>query len=238
MDKQKAELSPAKPTEYCPQHGYPLPCAKCGTLNIAGSADVTLFAADKDGKLCDVLANKTTAKIDEGLREKIAKIIAEGWGFKESTTLAQIRVIDMEVADWFYKCADEILALIPAHNKDKGVKGWQETVMGVEQLGEVKYLDASCEPDTKELSPYHRRVLEDKAIAKRQAELSYKAGYEAGKQMCPEPDAVYHLGLKDGMRKVVEFLKEHGSCPECGIGVTTAEWQQFLKDNNLERGKE
>jgi hypothetical protein len=90
-------------------------------------------------------------------------------------------------------------------------KTWEETVMGRAEIDEVKYLDVTSEPDTKELSPNNRRLFEDGAIAKRQAEITWHARDDEVKQ------------LKDQIAKLESRLVESVSHNEAREALSEGE---------------
>lgn len=72
--------------------------------------------------------------------------------------------------------------------------------------------------------------------AKKQAKISYKAGYEAGsKQRRLEENPL----VQQGMRKVVEWIEKNKGyyAGDDTFTMLEFEWQQFLKDSNLEAHK-
>ena len=81
-------------------------------------------------------------------------------------------------------------------------KTWQETVMSKDSIEEVKYLEIRDNPEYHDLRLLEKKDVEDRAIAHRQAQLSFS------------------VGKQEGIREVVEWL-EHSfvSNFESGEGI-------------------
>jgi len=84
-------------------------------------------------------------------------------------------------------------------------------------------------------------------IKRAQAEISFNAGREAGYQqglnMKPNPDGVYDNGKRDGMQKVVDWIREnHEDISFWSMSlkrwtIVPDEWQAFLKEHGLDKAR-
>ena len=86
---------------------------------------------------------------------------------------------------------------------------WQQTVMSPEQLEAIIQERFPIFELNEEDEEERKATIE--AIAKAQAEISYKAGY---KKASDESNAISHLdcyedGKKAGMKKVVEWMEKY-----------------------------
>ncbi len=87
----------------------------------------------------------------------------------------------------------------------------KDTVMTKDQMEEVKYLEIRDNPEYHDLRLLEKRDVEDKVIATKQAEISFKAGQEAGR------------------KEVVEWIESHGG----SLDGYRSEWQAKLKEWGL-----
>jgi len=80
----------------------------------------------------------------------------------------------------------------------------------------------------------------DRAIAKAQAEISFKAGYEAKESEFEVArialSEVYGNGHKAGIREVVEWIEKNILMNFGIVSVRTDEWQAKLKEWGIKEG--
>lgn len=104
------------------------------------------------------------------------------------------------------------------------------TIMTKDQIEEVKYLEIKDNPEYRGFLSSERREVEDKAIARRQAEISFKAGikevvewlksYKRDEISCDTwliPNDAWQFKLKEwGITMTTELDDIIHSCLKCG----------------------
>ncbi len=115
----------------------------------------------------------------------------------------------------------------------------KDTIMTDIELEKV--LENSIVPQVMTGFGHPKRHSPRKLIAEAQAEISFKAGLEEGRKVCPTIEVqgtIYRCGKQSGIKEVVNWIKLHwiskSSHGEGTYEFLISEWQSKLKSWGIE----
>ena len=106
----------------------------------------------------------------------------------------------------------------------------EDTVLNKDRIEEIKYLEIRDNPEYHDLRLQEKRDVEDRAIAKAQAKVSFPAGVREGEQQMLEKTSYTRFQERQdarlaGMRKVADWVDEHRENTDA-----LEEWEAQLRD--------